>query len=133
MPNTTRAVDMSPLKFVLNFVGVLAVVLGIAGIFLPLLPTTPFLLLASACFMRGSERMHRWLLGNRLCGKIIRDYEEKRAVPRRAKVVGLAAIWISMSVSIYLVPAPWQKLMLVAIAAGVSLYLWRLRTLDPGE
>lgn len=120
---------MTPLKILLIAVGCLALVLAIAGIFLPLLPTTPFLLLASACFMRGSERLHRWLLSNRVFGKAIRDYEEKRAVPRRAKVVGLAVMWASLAFSIYLVPAAWHKGMLVLIGACVSVYLLRLKTL----
>jgi uncharacterized membrane protein YbaN (DUF454 family) len=124
---------VTPLKFFLNLVGMLALALGIAGLFLPLVPTTPFLLLASACFMRGSERMHRWLLGNRILGKVIRDYEEKRAVPRRAKIAGIFLLWASMSISIYLVPPVWLKLMLAAIGAAVTIYLWRLRTLEPGE
>jgi uncharacterized membrane protein YbaN (DUF454 family) len=124
---------VTPLKFFLNLVGMLALALGIAGLFLPLVPTTPFLLLASACFMRGSERMHRWLLGNRVFGKAIRDYEEKRAVPRRAKIAGIFVLWASMSISIYLMPPVWLKLMLVAIGAAVTIYLWRLRTLEPGE
>lgn len=124
---------MNPVKIVLNTIGVLAVLLGVIGIFLPLLPTTPFLLLASACFVRGSDRLHRWLLANPHFGKLIRDFEEKRAVPRRAKIIGISLMWLSMSGSIYLVPSPWLKAMLAAIAIGVTIYMLRLRTLAPEE
>lgn len=119
---------MTPLKLILNVVGILAVVLGVVGLFLPLLPTTPFLLLASACFMRGSERLHRRLLANPWCGKLIRDFEEHRSIPRRAKVLALVTMWLSISLSIYLVPQPWLRLLLAAIASGVTVYLLRLRS-----
>lgn len=133
-PRTIRAGDgMNPLKLALNIIGGLALVLGIVGIFLPLVPTTPFLLLASACFMRGSERLHRRLLANPYCGKIIRDYEEKRAVPRRAKVMGIGLLWISMSVSIYMMTSVWPRVLLAAIGVAVTIYLLRLRTIAPGE
>lgn len=124
---------MTAKKIALNTIGVLALLLGAIGIFLPLLPTTPFLLLASACFLRGSDRLHRWLISHPHCGKLIRDYEEKRAVPRRAKVLGIGMMWLSMSFSIYLVASPWLKLMLAAIAIAVTVYMLRLRTLAPGE
>lgn len=124
---------MTPIKIALNTIGVLAVVLGVIGIFLPLVPTTPFLLLASACFMRGSERLHRQLLANRLFGKAIRDFEEKRAIPLRAKILGMTTMWMSLLFSMYLVQVPWLQITLAAIGVAVSIYLLRLRTLAPGE
>ncbi|HVL74604.1 MAG TPA: YbaN family protein [Noviherbaspirillum sp.] len=117
------------IKVVLNCIGLVAVALGVIGIFLPLVPTTPFLLLASACFLRGSDRLHRWLLNNRWCGKFIRDFEEKRAVPLRAKVTAIALMWISMAFSMTIVPTWWHKAMLLVIAVCVTAYLVRLRTL----
>lgn len=124
---------MAPLKLVLNTVGVVSVVLGVIGIFVPLLPTTPFLLLASACFLRGSERMHHWLLTNRLFGKYIRDYEEKRAVPRKTKIAALSVMWTSLGYSIYIVQFPWLQAALVALGVGITIHLLRLKTLAPGE
>lgn len=121
------------LKLLLNLVGFLALALGLIGIFLPLLPTMPFLLLASACFLRGSDRMHRWLHRHPVLGKFIRDYENKRAIPRRAKIMGIALIWISMPVSIWMVPQPWHKWLLASIGVAVTVYLLRLRTLGPEE
>ena len=68
--------------------------LGTIGIFVPLLPTTPFLLLAAACFARSSERCHRWLLGHRLFGPILKNWHEHRCIPRRAKRVAVASILV---------------------------------------
>lgn len=114
------------MKTALIIVGALAVILGVVGIFLPLLPTTPFLLLASACFARGSTRLHGWLLNNPVCGSYIRSYEEGRGIPPRAKVMALALLWASMAVSITIVEPLPLKLMLGAIGLAVSVYLVRL-------
>lgn len=106
--------------------------LGVVGIFLPLLPTTPFLLLAAACFAKSSDRMHRWLLDNRWFGNYIRDYREGRGVPLRAKAVALVTLWASMGYAVfYCVPLFAVKVLLVAVAAAVSVHLLRLKTRQP--
>jgi len=117
------------MKPLLNIFGTLALLLAILGIFLPLLPTTPFLLLASACYLRGSRRMHRWLLTNPLFGEYLRNYEEQRAIPLRAKIVALLLMWGSILFSVWKVEPLPLKLMLLAIATGVSVYLLRMKTL----
>ncbi|MGZ8291006.1 MAG: YbaN family protein [Telluria sp.] len=111
------------MKIALNVIGSIAVVLAILGIFLPLLPTTPFLLLASGCFARGSTRMHGWLLGNKVCGKYIRDYEEGRGIPVRGKVTALLILWGSIGYSIASVQSMALMVILACIAAGVTIYL----------
>ncbi len=116
-------------KILLNIIGILAVVLAILGIFLPLLPTTPFLLLASACFVRGSERLHGWLLTNRLFGEYLRNIEEKRGIPLKGKVMTLILLWASLTFSIYTVRPLLLKGMLVAIGLGVSAWILRMKTL----
>ncbi len=118
------------MKITLNIIGTLAVILAILGIFLPLLPTTPFLLLASACYMRGSTRMHRWLLGNPLFGEYLRNIEEKRGIPLRAKIVALIMLWASILFSVYTVKWMVLKGMLLVIASAVSVYLLRMKTLQ---
>jgi uncharacterized membrane protein YbaN (DUF454 family) len=117
------------MKILLNVVGCIAVALAILGIFLPLLPTTPFLLLASACFLRGSQRMHRWLLGNPLFGEYIRNFEEKRGIPWKAKATILLLMWGSLSWSIFLVHSAPIRIALLAIGGGVTVYLLRMKTL----
>lgn len=113
------------MKLLLNTIGCLAVLLGILGIFLPLLPTTPFLLLASACFVRGSPRLHAWLLGNKVFGKYLSDFEQGRGIPRRAKITILVLMWASMGYSMLRLQRTGLSLMLLCIGAGVTIYLLR--------
>ena len=121
------------MKLALNIVGVLAILLGIMGIFLPLLPTTPFLLLAAACFSRSSVTMHNWLLSHRVFGAYLRNYQEGRGIPARAKVLALVMMWSSMGYAAWRYPALWLCLLLLAIGAGVSIYLLRLPTCVPAR
>lgn len=118
------------MKFLLNIIGGIAVVLAILGIFLPLLPTTPFLLLASACFVRGSERLHRWLLNNRLFGEYLRNIEDKKGMPLRGKVITLVLLWGSLAYSIYVVRPLLLKGMLVVIGVSVTILILRMKTLQ---
>jgi uncharacterized membrane protein YbaN (DUF454 family) len=111
------------MKIWLNVIGSIAVVLAILGIFLPLLPTTPFLLLASACFARGSERMHRWLYANKLFGQYLRNIEEGKAMPRKARVITLAILWASLALSAYKLDSVPLTVLLLAIGMGVTVYL----------
>lgn len=120
-------------KTLYNIAGTIALLLGIVGIFLPLLPTTPFLLLASACYMRGSERMHRWLMNQRHLGPYLRSYQQGLGIPLRAKVAALATMWTSLTVSIWLVPLVWLRVLLAVIGVAVTIYLLRVRTLTPDE
>jgi uncharacterized membrane protein YbaN (DUF454 family) len=110
--------------------GGLFLVLGIAGIFLPLLPTTPFLLLASACFLRGSPAAHRWMHAHPRFGPYLTAYEEGRGIPLRAKVAALALMWLSIGLAIVHVAIPWAGLAMAAVAMGVTVYLLRLPTLE---
>ncbi len=120
------------MKLVLNLVGVLAVLLGVIGIFVPLLPTTPFILLAAACFARASPRMHGWLLNHRLFGSLLRNYQEGRGIPARAKLLALAMMWPSLAYAMWRVEVLWLQCALLLIGGCVSAYLLRLPTLKPG-
>ncbi|MGB9988353.1 YbaN family protein [Pseudoduganella rhizocola] len=113
------------MKTVLNLIGIIAVALGILGIFLPLLPTTPFLLLASACFARGSTRLHNWLRTNPVFGKYLRDYEDGRGLPVRGKVVILLLMWGSLGYSMAKTGKPLLIAMLALIGTGVTVFLLR--------
>jgi uncharacterized protein len=116
------------LRGVLVVLGTLSLVLGIIGIFLPLLPTTPFLLLASACYLRGSERMHRWLLNQGRLGAYIRRYEEGRGIPLRAKVLAMLMMWPSLAFAAWRLERPWAAWLLLAIGIGVTTWIFRLPT-----
>ena len=80
-------------KALLVAAGSICIALAVLGVFLPLLPTTPFLLLASACYVRSSERLHGWLMGNRLLGGYIRNFKERRGIPLRGRVVTVVLLW----------------------------------------
>ena len=116
------------MKLALNIIGVLAVLLGIIGIFLPLLPTTPFLLLAAACFARSNERMHRWLLSHGVFGEYLRNYEAGRGIPARAKALALVMMWSSLGYAIWRYDHGLLRVLLLAVGTGVSIYLLRLPT-----
>jgi hypothetical protein len=111
-------------------IGIISVGLGTAGVFLPLLPTTPFLLLAAACFVRSSDRLYQWLIHNRWFGSYIRNYREHRALPLRAKVIALILLWTTMSYSVFaLAVNKVLQVSLLLIAAVVTVYLLSLKTL----
>ena len=111
------------LQHALMVIGLLAVVLAIAGVFLPLLPTTPFLLLASVCFARGSPRLHAWLLSNKLFGTAIRDFEAGKGIRLKVKLTAVSLLWCSMAWSIYKLSSVYLHILLLAIGVGVSIYL----------
>lgn len=113
------------MKLFYNVAGVLAVVLGILGIFLPLLPTTPFLLLASACFARGSRRLHRWLLGHPVFGEYLANFEAGRGIPLKGKIVATVMLWGSMLWSTRHFDSGAILLSMFLIGVCVSTYLWR--------
>ena len=108
--------------------GILAVVLGTVGIVVPILPTTPFLLLAAACFLRSSDRLHHWLITHPIFGTFIRDYREHHAIPLRVKVPVLVLLWLTIGISVvWVAEALWLRLLLGAIAVGVTIHLVSLR------
>jgi uncharacterized membrane protein YbaN (DUF454 family) len=110
--------------------GTLSLVLGAIGIVLPILPTTPFLLLAAACYLRSSERMHNWLLNNRWFGGYLRNYQEGRGIPQKTKVIAATVLWISIVYSAFFVldDILWAQAILLLIAVGVTIHLIRLPT-----
>jgi hypothetical protein len=113
------------MKLFYNVAGALAVLLGILGIFLPLLPTTPFLLLASWCFARGSTRLHRWLLSHPVFGEYLRNFEAGRGIPLKAKIVATVLLWTSLLMAMGRFDSPAIPALLALTGACVSLYLWR--------
>lgn len=115
------------LRLVWLVLGVVALVLGIVGIFLPLLPTTPFVLLAAYCFSRGSARWERWLLQHPRLGPVIRDWRATRAVPLRAKQLATGMMAISAFGAFLLLPGPWAWVP-AACCSLVAVWMWRLPT-----
>jgi hypothetical protein len=121
-----REHDSRLVRGLLMTAGSVCVVLGVLGIFLPLLPTTPFMLLAAACFARSSRRFHEWLLANRTFGPLIREWERHRTIPRRTKLTAIGLMSLTLAVSIvFFVEPPWLQAVLAAI--GVLLAIWMYR------
>ena len=117
-------------KVLLNILGSFFLVVGILGIILPLLPATPFLLLASACYVRGSDRLHGWLMGHRYLGPYIVNIRDKRGMPVRAKVITLIILWVSLLVSALRVQAVVLKPLLFVVGVGVTILILRFKTLE---
>lgn len=105
--------------------GMASLVTGIVGIFLPLLPTTPFVLLAAFCFTRSSTRCERWLLGHPRFGPMVRQWRARRAIPRRVKQLAWAMMAVSSVLAAVLLPARvgWIP---AACCTAVALWMWRL-------
>ncbi|MCU0970058.1 MAG: YbaN family protein [Rubrivivax sp.] len=126
-----RALERPPWQRALwSAAGGLALAAGVVGIFLPLLPTTPLVLLAAFCFSRGSARVERWLLDHPRFGPMIRDWRMTRAIPMRAKQLAWVMMAVGSAWSAWVLPSPWRWLpALVCTAVGV--WMWRLPTRRP--
>jgi uncharacterized membrane protein YbaN (DUF454 family) len=118
------------LKALLILGGTLCVALGVIGIFLPLMPTTVFLLLAAACYARSSERFYQKLINNRFLGAYIRNSREGRGMRRRDKAVTLTLLWLGIGATIiWTAHTLWLRLLLLAIATGVTVHVAKVPAL----
>lgn len=112
--------------------GSACVALGVVGMFLPVLPTTPFLLLAAACYSRSSPRLSHWLLANRWFGAYIRNYREGRGMARSHKTAVLLLLWLTIgSSAAFAIQLGWVRLLLVGIAGGVTFHILKIPTFRP--
>ena len=119
------------MKALLVALGTLSVALGVLGIFLPLLPTTVFLLLAAACYARSSDRFYHWLINHRWLGSYIRNHYEGRGMRRRDKTITLVALWAGIGATAgWSVDALWVRLLLFGIAAAVTMHVARLKVFE---
>lgn len=118
------------IRFLILLLGALAMLLGLIGIFVPLLPTTPFLLLASWCFVRASEKLNRKLLTNRYLGPYITNYQSRHGITLKNKIYSLVFLWLTLISSAVLSPPWWWLwLMLASIGAGVTYHIVSFKTL----
>ncbi len=109
--------------------GTISLALGVIGIALPILPTTPFLLLAAFCYLRSSKRRYEWLIQHPVFGPYVKDYLQHKAIKRKTKVIAITMIWLSLSYCIWIVSG-YLKVVLFVIGAAVTIYLLRLKTLE---
>ena len=116
-------------RYIFITLGTIFVVIGIIGIFVPILPTTPFLLLAAFFYLRGSRRFYDWLLNNKVCGSYIRNYMEGRVMPLRVKIFTIALLWTGIGISIWLTfPNLIVAIILLVVATGVTLHIALLKS-----
>ncbi len=121
-------------RYLLIIIGTFFLGLGIIGIFLPLLPTTPFLLLAAACYTRSSKIFYSWLLTNKWFGNYIRNYRKRKGVPFKIKILSICFLWIAIGYSaIYVVHILLGRVILILIAIGVTIHILSIQTLKRWE
>ena len=119
------------MKKIFVILGSLALALGIVGIFVPLLPTTPLLLLAAALYFKGSPKLYEWLINHPYLGEYIRNFREYRAIPLKAKIVSISLIWLTIGYCIFGIVAEWwwAQLSLAIIAIAVTWHILSFATL----
>lgn len=118
-------------RWILFGVGTLSLVAGLVGVFLPIWPTTCFLLLSAACYSKSSERAHRWMYGNRWFGRYLTSYRDEKTVPRGLMRGSLLLLWSSIGISmVVLMGLWWVQLLLLGIAGAVT---WHLASLGVGN
>ena len=124
-----RGISDKVKRTVYVFAGTVFLVIGAIGVVIPILPTTPFLLLAAACYVRGSDRLHRWMLNNRVFGEFIRNYREGKGITFRNKLLTTVFLWATISFSaLFIVVNPIIQGLLFLIAIAVSAHILLLPT-----
>lgn len=109
--------------------GILLVAIGVIGIFLPVLPTTIFLILASACFVKSSPRANEWLRNHKVLGMYIKNYQDKTGLTFRAKIFNITFLWVMILLSaFYFTSEFYIRIILILIAIGVTIHLLMIKT-----
>ena len=116
---------------ILKFVGLFFVGLAILGASLPILPTTPFLLVAAACFAKSSPRLHNKLLNNRVFGQLIKDWQEHRSISLKSKVISLLTMFVTVLYSCMILPETFYKILVVLLIIGPAIFIARLPIAPP--
>jgi uncharacterized membrane protein YbaN (DUF454 family) len=111
----------------LRAAGLFFLALAAIGVVLPIMPSTCFLLVSAACFARSSPRLYHWLHHNRVFGELLRDYRDYRMIPMRIKITSLVVLWVTIGVTFFAVPNLVVRIIIVAVAATVSLHVVSLR------
>ena len=122
--------QFNPSRYFLILFGWLSITLGVIGIVVPLLPTTPFILLAGGCFAKSSPRFHMWLLNHAFFGPLILNYQSKQGLPRHVKVRAIIFIWLTLSISIYFLSITWLRVCIFLLGLLLTTLLWRTPEID---
>ena len=119
------------MRLILIIVGAISLVLGVLGIFLPMLPTTPFLLLSAAAWVKASPSLYDWLLNHRVLGEYIRNFREHRAIPLRVKIISVSLVWLTIGYCIFAVVDEWwwAQVLMGLLAVAISWHILSFKTL----
>ena len=132
MKRKSRKIDKKSnqlFRWILIIAGTIFLGFGIIGIFLPILPTTPFLLLSAACYARSSKRFYTWLMNNKWFGNYIKNYREGRGIPLKFKIFTISLLWITILFSIYyVIDNFWVEVILIIIAFSVTIHILTIKT-----
>lgn len=116
-------------KYILLILGILCVFIATVGVFIPLLPTTPFLLLASYLFLKSSDKAYNWLLNNKIYGKYISDYINNKGIPLKIKIYALILLWVSIIYSVFFcIESIYLRILLIIILISVSIHIFLIKT-----
>jgi hypothetical protein len=119
------------LKGILVGSGTFFLIIGIIGIFIPILPTTPFLLLAAACYARGSKKFYNWLINNKWFGEYIKNYREGRGIPLTVKIISITLLWITIAFSTFIIVSIFLiQIILIIIAIAVTIHILKIKTMQ---
>jgi uncharacterized membrane protein YbaN (DUF454 family) len=129
--NKKEVISNNFFRYVLILSGTISLVFGIIGIFLPILPTTPLLLLAAACYARSSQRFYQWLMSNKLFGNYIKNYHEGKGIPLLVKIFTISLLWVTILTTIYFfINNFWIKLLLIIVAISVTIHIITIKTFE---
>ena len=125
-----HSLSQKMMRGVYIIVGTIALILGAIGVFLPVIPTTPFIILAAACYLRGSDRLHAWILSSRWFGATIKNYQAGRGLTRDTKLRAISMMWVMILISAwFFVSSLFVRVAMICVSIGVTVYLVRLPTL----
>lgn len=118
------------IKIIYNVLGIISLLIGAIGIILPILPTTPFILLSAACFCKGSNKLHDWLLQSRVFGPIIKDYEEKKGIEKKTKIKAISIMWFAVIITIlFFLNTIFHIVMVISVALIGTLVMLRIKSI----
>lgn len=119
------------MRFIFTILGILSLGLGIAGSFLPVLPTTPFLLLAATLFLKGNRKLYHWLMNHPRLGVYISNFMIHKAIPAKVKIIAISALWITLLCCAIFVADHWiLRVLFISIAIGVTIHILSYKTLN---
>ncbi len=122
------------IRLILLIIGTVSLALGIIGIFIPLLPTTPFLLLSAACYAKSSRKFYLWMMNNRYFGKYISKYKERKGIPLKIKIYSCSLLWLTILFSVlFVINNIIVKFLLVIIAVSVTYHIVSIKTLKENK